>query len=45
VLITGHTGFKGGWLATVLMNWDAEVIGLSLAPESDAMGRPLISPT
>lgn len=29
VLITGHTGFKGSWLATILVNDGAEVIGYS----------------
>jgi CDP-glucose 4,6-dehydratase len=30
VLITGHTGFKGGWLAMWLRTLGAEVTGLSL---------------
>src|SRR3989338_4522855 len=34
VLVTGHTGFKGAWLAQVLLNWDAEVIGVSLPPHT-----------
>jgi len=29
VLVTGHTGFKGTWLATWLINLGAEVIGIS----------------
>lgn len=29
VLITGHTGFKGSWLSTVLVNAGAKVIGYS----------------
>lgn len=29
VLITGHTGFKGSWMSTVLVNAGAEVIGYS----------------
>ena len=29
VLITGHTGFKGTWLTTWLINLGAEVIGIS----------------
>lgn len=33
VLLTGHTGFKGGWLAFWLRRLGAEVIGVSLAPE------------
>lgn len=32
VLITGHTGFKGGWLSLWLYNKGAKVIGYSLAP-------------
>lgn len=33
VLLTGHTGFKGGWLASILKSLDANVYGLSLEPE------------
>jgi CDP-glucose 4,6-dehydratase len=33
-LITGHSGFKGGWLAKTLLNCEAEIIGLSLKPAS-----------
>lgn len=32
VLITGHTGFKGGWLSLWLQSWGADVMGYSLAP-------------
>jgi len=32
VLITGHTGFKGSWLAIWLKELGADVIGYSLAP-------------
>jgi CDP-glucose 4,6-dehydratase len=32
VLVTGHTGFKGAWLAHWLRRLGAEVSGLSLAP-------------
>lgn len=32
VLITGHTGFKGSWLALWLKQLGAEVIGFSLTP-------------
>lgn len=32
VLLTGHTGFKGGWLACWLAEMGAEVTGLALAP-------------
>jgi CDP-glucose 4,6-dehydratase len=34
VLLTGHTGFKGGWLALWLHRVGAHVTGLSLLPES-----------
>lgn len=34
VLITGHTGFKGAWLAEILINWGADVIGVSLPPNT-----------
>lgn len=33
VFITGHTGFKGSWLALWLQSLGAEVGGLALAPE------------
>ncbi len=33
VLVTGHTGFKGSWLAFWLKYLGAEVCGYSLAPE------------
>lgn len=35
VLITGHAGFKGGWLALWLKKLGAEVVGYSLIPESE----------
>ena len=35
VLITGHTGFKGSWLAIWLQKMGAEVIGYSLPPKTD----------
>jgi CDP-glucose 4,6-dehydratase len=34
VLLTGHTGFKGGWLALWLQSLDAKVVGISLPPET-----------
>ncbi|GAA3540173.1 CDP-glucose 4,6-dehydratase [Zobellella aerophila] len=33
VLLTGHTGFKGSWLASWLTQLEAKVTGLSLPPE------------
>lgn len=40
VLVTGHTGFKGSWLALWLLSLGADVWGYSLPPES---GRCLFS--
>jgi CDP-glucose 4,6-dehydratase len=34
VLVTGHTGFKGSWLSLWLNQLGAEVVGISLAPET-----------
>jgi CDP-glucose 4,6-dehydratase len=34
VLLTGHTGFKGAWLALMLHRLGAEVTGFALAPEA-----------
>ena len=33
VFVTGHTGFKGGWLTALLHRLGAEVTGYALAPE------------
>ena len=35
VLVTGHTGFKGGWLSFWLHNLGANVIGYSLSPNTE----------
>ena len=35
VLLTGHTGFKGSWLALWLQELGAEVVGLSLPPSTE----------
>lgn len=34
VLVTGHTGFKGSWLALWLHELGADVVGLALPPEN-----------
>jgi CDP-glucose 4,6-dehydratase len=34
VLVTGHTGFKGGWLTIWLQLLGAEVLGFALPPET-----------
>ncbi len=35
VLITGHTGFKGTWLCSILVKAGAEVMGYSLKPPTN----------
>jgi CDP-glucose 4,6-dehydratase len=35
VLLTGHTGFKGGWLALWLAEMGAKVTGFARAPDTD----------
>lgn len=37
MLVTGHTGFKGGWLALWLHRMGAKVSGLALAPEATSL--------
>jgi CDP-glucose 4,6-dehydratase len=42
-LVTGHTGFKGGWLCAWLLDLGANVTGIALAPRDqlnlfDALG-------
>ena len=36
VWVTGHTGFKGGWLTHWLISLGAEVSGFAKAPEGDS---------
>lgn len=35
VLVTGHTGFKGSWLISILNNFGAIIKGYALLPEND----------
>ena len=35
VLVTGHTGFKGRWLCSILLECGAEVYGIGLQPNTD----------
>ena len=35
VLVTGHTGFKGSWLCTILINAGAKIIGYSTCSKTD----------
>ena len=37
VLVTGHTGFKGSWLAKILAMAGAEVYGYALSPNGDGV--------
>lgn len=37
LLITGHTGFKGAWLTSLLKAMDIEFVGLSLPAERDSL--------
>ena len=39
VLLTGHTGFKGSWLAFWLLELGAEVTGLALPAATDLNHR------
>ena len=43
VLITGHTGFKGSYLALWLKKLDANVFGISLPPQDDINHWKLIN--
>lgn len=44
VLLTGHTGFKGAWLALWLQELGAQVTGLALAPTSQPNLFNLLGP-
>ncbi|MBU3568203.1 CDP-glucose 4,6-dehydratase [Polynucleobacter alcilacus] len=35
VFLTGHTGFKGGWISVWLSSMGAKITGFSLAPNTD----------
>ncbi|MEG0576537.1 MAG: CDP-glucose 4,6-dehydratase [Bacilli bacterium] len=35
ILITGHTGFKGSWLCSILLELQSEICGISLEPKTD----------
>ena len=37
VLVTGHTGFKGSWLCTILQMTGANVVGYALKPEEESL--------
>ncbi len=42
VLVTGHTGFKGGWLSLWLSSLGAKVTGYALEPSTDPSLWPLL---
>ncbi len=42
VLVTGHTGFKGGWLCHTLRLLGAKVIGFSLPPDQEPSPLPWV---
>lgn len=44
VFITGHTGFKGSWLSSILHLAGAEIKGYALEPEYESSLFSLISP-
>ena len=44
VLLTGHTGFKGAWVALLLSHLGARVFGYALAPEPGPALFPLLAP-
>src|SRR3989344_9483293 len=35
ILITGNTGFKGSWLTEILLQWGADIVGVSLPPKTE----------
>jgi CDP-glucose 4,6-dehydratase len=50
VLVTGHTGFKGGWLTAWLKSLGANVVGFALPPDTNpnlfdaiCLGREMVS--
>lgn len=44
ILVTGHTGFKGGWLSVWLRKLGADVWGVSLPPPTQPNLHELLSP-
>lgn len=44
VLVTGHTGFKGSWLAFWLTQMGAKVLGFSLPPNTNPNHFTLLEP-
>ena len=44
VFVTGHTGFKGSWLCAWLTSMSADVLGFSLAPNTNPNHFTLLAP-
>ena len=44
VLVTGHTGFKGSWICAWLTSMGADVLGFSLAPNTNPNHFSLLEP-
>ena len=44
VLITGHTGFKGTWLARLLNMFGAQISGVAFPPEPGSLFQRIASP-
>ncbi len=44
ILLTGHTGFKGSWIALLLESMGAEVYGVSLQPNTDPSLYEILKP-
>jgi len=44
VFVTGHTGFKGAWFITALVQAGAEVMGYALAPDDEDSLFDTVSP-
>jgi CDP-glucose 4,6-dehydratase len=44
VLVTGHSGFKGTWLAVALNNFGANVLGMSMHESEERLKKDFLSP-
>jgi CDP-glucose 4,6-dehydratase len=43
VVVTGHTGFKGSWLAAWLQSLEADILGIALPPDQEPAHINLLS--
>ena len=44
IFITGHTGFKGIWLTSILLEFGAKIIGLSLNDKKKKLFKEYVEP-